>query len=188
MLPPHSTDSRKILLPKPPRRLRLSSASARSCGQDMPAVTVRARSTSSKSASSPGRSLVVAWLAPSPVRIGPGYPAEGTARRHRRPAGGPVLLLRRDPWRHARGRSLHPADPLRHRHHRKPSASAPGTRHDPGTVRGDPQALQPPGSVHLVSAPRSWLVRTSTPLSSQVRALLVVAAPASSHSGVNSQG
>ena len=63
MLLPHSTDSRNILLPKPPRRPRLSSASARSCGQEMPAVTVRARSTSSTSASSPGRSLAVAWLA-----------------------------------------------------------------------------------------------------------------------------
>jgi len=61
----HSTDVRKTLLSKPPGRLRLSSASARSSGQARSAVTVRAQSTSSTSASSPGRSPAVAWLASS---------------------------------------------------------------------------------------------------------------------------
>jgi SAM-dependent methyltransferase len=63
VLLPHSTDSRKTLRPKPPRRLRLSSASARSCGQGMPAVMVRAGSTSSTPASLPGRSSAVALAA-----------------------------------------------------------------------------------------------------------------------------
>jgi hypothetical protein len=72
----HSTDSRKILLSKPPRRLRLSSASARSCGQDMPVVTVRARSTSSTSASAPGR---------VPVRRAADQPAAGSVGRSPRP-------------------------------------------------------------------------------------------------------
>ena len=69
MLLHYSADLRKVLLWEPPRRLRLSAASARSCGQARSAVTVRARSPSRTSASLPGRSSVVAWLASSALSM-----------------------------------------------------------------------------------------------------------------------
>jgi hypothetical protein len=52
----------------------------------------------------------------------------------------------------------------------RPQQRHPRMRRDPGTVRGDLQALQPAGSVHLLSAPRSGFTEgLRHPLSSQVR-------------------
>jgi len=45
----------------------------------------------------------------------------------------------------------------------------PGMRHDPGTVRGNLQALQPAGSVHPSSAPRAGPDTDFDTLSSQAR-------------------